>query len=286
MASPASFDLPPCDDMHVHLRDIGCGLEEVIGDIASRFRRAVVMPNLTPPITTVAAALAYRSRIKDALATAIADAKANDAIDSQRVACMRQFTPLMTLYLTEATPLAEIDAVADNDDVVAFKCYPRGATTGSSSGVASLQSVYPQLRRMAERNVVLCVHGDVSTAAATSTGGNASADNVEVNGSGNENDGFAQGHPTDETAMFDDFFGDGNGGDDDCFDGERRFIDQQLRPALRAIPTLRVVMEHISTEYAAHVIGRRWNEDVAAGVRPRLAATITAHQLSMLLNSE
>jgi dihydroorotase len=129
------------DDWHLHLRD-GADLAAVVGYTARAFARAVVMPNLKPPVTTVAQATEYRDRIRAALP---ADAA---------------FDPLMTLYLTEATTPAEISRVATNRHVVGVKCYPAGATTNSEGGVTSLARCEAAIARMEERDVVLQLHGE------------------------------------------------------------------------------------------------------------------------------
>ena len=133
------------DDWHLHLRD-GDALRDVVAYTARRFGRAVVMPNLKPPVTTVAAALAYRARIHAALPPDCT------------------FTPLMALYLTDNTPLGEVDLAADTPGVIGFKYYPAGATTNSDAGVTDLARVYPVLERMEERGVPFLVHGEVTDA--------------------------------------------------------------------------------------------------------------------------
>lgn len=131
------------DDLHLHVRD-GEAMASVIGHTAAEFARAIIMPNLKPPVTTVAAADAYRQRILAAL-PAGAD-----------------FQPLMTLYLTEATRLEDIDAAADSDFVHAVKLYPAGATTNADSGVTDMARVRPVLERMQARGLPLLVHGEVT----------------------------------------------------------------------------------------------------------------------------
>ncbi len=131
------------DDWHLHLRD-GEALGDIVGHSAARFGRAVIMPNLVPPVTTVADALAYRERIIAAL--------------PERSA----FEPLMTLYLTDLTPPEEIAVAASTDGIVAVKLYPAGATTNSDGGVTDLESVLPTLEAMAEHEVPLLVHGEVT----------------------------------------------------------------------------------------------------------------------------
>jgi dihydroorotase len=130
------------DDWHLHLRD-GPELAAVAGASARAFARAVVMPNLKPPVTTVAAALAYRERIRKALPAGSA------------------FEPLMTLYLTERMDPAEIDRSVEAR-LAGVKCYPAGATTHSEAGVTSLARCEAVLARMEERDVVLQVHGEAA----------------------------------------------------------------------------------------------------------------------------
>jgi len=133
------------DDWHLHLRD-GEALAAVLPHTAQRFARAIVMPNLTPPVTTTAAALAYRERIRAALPRGLA------------------FTPLMTLYLTDSMPASEIDAACDGGAVVGCKLYPAGATTNSESGVTDIRRIDAVLERMADRDLPLLVHGEVTAA--------------------------------------------------------------------------------------------------------------------------
>ncbi len=131
------------DDWHVHLRD-GDALASVIGDTARRFARAIVMPNLKPPVTTVTLAEQYRARI---------------------LACLPPnagFQPLMTLYLTEATPVEEIARAKASDSVFAVKYYPAGATTNSQDGVRDLSQVYPVLEAMQQHDLPLLLHGEVT----------------------------------------------------------------------------------------------------------------------------
>ena len=134
------------DDWHLHLRD-GAALAAVLADTAKRFARAIVMPNLKPPVTTVALADAYRKRIIAALPT-----------DTQ-------FNPLMTLYLTEATAPNEIDAAVASDFVHAVKYYPAGATTNSAAGVNDLTNCTATLARMEKLGLPLLVHGEVTDSA-------------------------------------------------------------------------------------------------------------------------
>ena len=133
------------DDWHLHLRD-GTELAAVLAFTAKRFARAVVMPNLRPPVTTVAAAAAYRDRILAALPQGLA------------------FEPLMTLYLTDRTSPDEVRRASESGIVIGIKLYPAGATTNSQSGVTRIEHVYPALEAMQECDVVLQVHGEVTTA--------------------------------------------------------------------------------------------------------------------------
>ena len=137
------FTITQPDDWHLHLRD-GSQLVSVVGHSARQFARAIVMPNLKPPIITVAAALAYHGRIQQALPVGTA------------------FKPLMTLYLTETTPLAEVEKAATNPHIQAFKLYPARATTNSDEGVCNLERIYPVLEAMEKHDVPLLVHGEAT----------------------------------------------------------------------------------------------------------------------------
>ena len=129
------------DDWHVHLRD-GDVLRAVAPYTARQFARAIVMPNLVPPVTTPEAASAYRERIVEAAGPG--------------------FTPLMTCYLTDETDADEVARGFEQGMWVAAKLYPAGATTNSASGVTDVRTIYPVLARMAEIGMVLCVHGEVT----------------------------------------------------------------------------------------------------------------------------
>lgn len=135
------------DDWHLHLRD-GETLAAVVATSARDFRRALIMPNLVPPVTTSVMAEAYRERIRAALEVS--------GMDSD-------FTPLMTLYLTETTDAADVVQAVQSGVVLAVKLYPAGATTNSDSGVTNIEAVMPVLEAMAEHDIVLCVHGEVTT---------------------------------------------------------------------------------------------------------------------------
>ena len=197
------------DDWHLHLRD-GAALAAVLPDTARRFSRAIVMPNIKPPVTTVALAAAYRARILAALPIGM------------------DFTPLMTLYLTDNMPPAEINAVKTSSFVHAIKLYPAGATTNSDAGVSDLKKCSATLARMEELGVPLLVHGEV----------------------------------TDQSV--------------DIFDREAVFIDAVLQPLLRDFPTLKVVLEHITTQDGvAFVLESSAN----------VAGTLTAHHLLLNRNA-
>jgi dihydroorotase len=131
------------DDWHLHLRD-DAALKAVVGDTARRFGRAIVMPNLKPPVTTVALAAAYRERIVAAVPSGM------------------RFEPLMTLYLTDNTPPTEIDAAKSSGFVHAVKLYPAGATTNSDAGVSDLKKCAATLARMEAVGLPLLVHGEVT----------------------------------------------------------------------------------------------------------------------------
>jgi dihydroorotase len=138
-----SLTLTRPDDFHLHLRD-GAALADLVPPVAERFARAIVMPNLDPPVTTVEKARAYRERILAAVPGGA------------------DFTPLMTLYLTETMPLAEIKQAAASDFIHAAKLYPAGATTNSSAGVRDVGAIYPLLEAMSETGLVLAIHGEVA----------------------------------------------------------------------------------------------------------------------------
>ncbi len=131
------------DDWHAHLRD-GSMLRAVAEWTARDFGRAIVMPNVVPPATTVSDAADYRQRVLDALPEGC------------------DFEPLMTLYLTESTTPEEIDRAASSGFVKAVKLFPAGATTNSDNGVRDIDRVMPVLERMAETGMVLSVHGEVT----------------------------------------------------------------------------------------------------------------------------
>lgn len=131
------------DDCHLHVRD-GKMLRRVINHTAHEFARAVIMPNLAPPVTTVDIAREYRHRIQAALEGSLS------------------FEPLMTLYLTDNTRKQDIVEASQTDWLVGAKLYPAGATTNSSSGVSSIVGLMPVLEKMAETGLILQVHGEVT----------------------------------------------------------------------------------------------------------------------------
>jgi len=131
------------DDWHLHVRD-GAALQTVVPHTAAQFGRAIIMPNLKPPVTTAELALAYKARILAAVPQGVA------------------FEPLMTLYLTDNLPPAEI-VKAKAAGVVACKLYPAGATTNSDAGVTDLKKIYPTLEAMQKVGMLLLVHGEVTS---------------------------------------------------------------------------------------------------------------------------
>jgi dihydroorotase len=131
------------DDWHLHVRD-GAALKTVVPHTAAQFGRAIIMPNLKPPVTTAEQALAYAARIRAAVPVGM------------------QFEPLMTLYLTDNLPADEIKRARDAG-VVAVKLYPAGATTNSDAGVTDLRKTYKTLEAMQRAGMLLLVHGEVTS---------------------------------------------------------------------------------------------------------------------------
>ena len=203
MTNQSTITIRRPDDFHLHLRD-GEMLKLVTPDSSRDFARAIIMPNLVPPVTTTAMAEAYKESILSA------------------VPSEHSFQPLMTLYLTEDTDPDDLELGAKSGLISAVKLYPAGATTNSDSGVKTISNVYPVLERMAEIGLPLCVHGEVTTA------------------------------------------------DIDIFDREAVFIETVLDPLRKAVPGLRVVMEHITTKNGVDYV-RAHEKD--------LAATLTTHHL-------
>ncbi len=188
------------DDWHVHLRD-GDMLKETVPATLRSFHRAIVMPNLVPPVTNAQLAQEYKARILEAIPAG------------------KTFAPLMTLYLTNKTTTEDI-VTAKNNGVTAAKLYPAGATTNSDAGVASLQQLYPVFEAMAEQGMLLLVHGEVT--------------DCHI----------------------------------DIFDREHIFIEQHLQPIVEAFPTLKVVMEHITTKEAVQFVNAA-SDLVAATITPQ-----------------
>tara|TARA_R110000824_G_scaffold2274_1_gene10620 strand:+ start:1395 stop:2429 length:1035 start_codon:yes stop_codon:yes gene_type:complete len=197
------------DDWHVHLRD-GAMLEAVVPFTARQFARAIVMPNLSPPVTSAASAAAYRDRIMAALPE-----------DTS-------FTPLMTCYLTDDADADDIAAGHAVGIFTAAKLYPANATTNSAHGVTDAAHIMPVLERMQEIGMPLLVHGEVTD------------------------------------------------GDIDIFDREAVFIERVLQKLIGALPGLKVVFEHITTEQAVRFVD---------SCGPNVAATITPHHLHINRNA-
>jgi dihydroorotase len=191
------------DDWHLHVRD-GDVLKDVMADTARCFGRAIIMPNLKPPVTTTQQALDYQQRI-------------NAALPSNS-----HFQALMTLYLTDNTRPEEIVRAKTSGQIHAVKYYPAGATTNSDAGVTDMRKTYTTLQAMAEQGLPLLVHGEVTDPAV------------------------------------------------DVFDREKVFIERVLIPMMEAIPQLRIVFEHITTEDAVNFVHNG---------PANLAATITPHHL-------
>jgi dihydroorotase len=201
--------LKRADDWHLHLRD-GPAMASVLADAARQFARAIVMPNLKPPVRTTYEALDYRERILAALPEGAS------------------FEPLMTLYLTDDTPPEEIARAKLSGRVHGVKLYPAGATTHSDAGVTRLSRCFRALEKMQEIGLPLLIHGESTDPAV------------------------------------------------DVFDREKAFIEEVLGPTVARFPTLKIVLEHITTREAVQYV------EVTG---PKIAATITAHHLLMNRNS-
>jgi len=197
------------DDWHLHLRD-GDALRAVLPDTARRFARAIVMPNLKPPVVSTVLALEYRDRILAALPGASG------------------FEPLMTLYLTDNTRPAELRRARESGAVFAVKYYPAETTTNSDAGVTDIRKCFAAIEVLAEIGMPLLVHGEVTDAAV------------------------------------------------DVFDREKVCIERTLVPLTRRFPTLKLVLEHITTLDAVRFVQE------APGT---VAATITAHHLLLNRNA-
>jgi len=201
--SPQTLILTRPDDWHLHLRD-GAMMADVLPHTARQFARAIVMPNLKPPVTTTDMAKAYRERILAALPAGM------------------PFDPLMVLYLTDNMKPDEIRRAVDSGVVQGVKLYPAGATTHSDAGVTDLKHCMGTLEMMQQLGLPLLIHGEVTDA------------------------------------------------DIDIFDREAVFIDRVLQPLRRALPQLKIIFEHITTQDAAQYV---------AQAEGPTAATITAHHL-------
>jgi dihydroorotase len=197
------------DDWHLHLRD-GDMLATVLPDTAARFARAIVMPNLSPPVTTARAVAEYRERIVASLP---------DESD---------FEPLMTLYLTEETSPQHIADAVNSGIVFGVKLYPAGATTHSDAGVTDLSRCHDALAAMAEAGMPLLVHGEVTDPAV------------------------------------------------DIFDREQRFIEAVLVTLADTFPSLKIVLEHITTADAVEFV---------QSARQGIAATVTPQHLLLNRNA-
>ncbi len=191
------------DDWHVHLRDDRY-LGTTVPDISRCFGRALVMPNLVPPVSTVGQAADYRSRILGHLDPA------------------SSFTPLMTLYITDSMQPAIVQEAQQTGFIHAFKLYPAGATTNSDAGIREIEKLFPVFEAMEKHEMRLAIHGEVTDPAT------------------------------------------------DIFDREAIFIDRQLRPVMERFPSLKIILEHITTRDAVDFINAS---------PETLAATITAHHL-------
>ena len=130
-------------DWHHHFRD-GAALSRTVPDVVDQFSHVLAMPNLVPPITTVASAMQYKERLLAAVPTG------------------KSFTPCMTLYLTDETTPEEITAASQSEHVFAVKLYPAGATTNSEAGIQSLDTLSPVFEKMQETGLPLCIHGEVT----------------------------------------------------------------------------------------------------------------------------
>ncbi len=205
MAELNKITLRRPDDWHVHLRD-GAMLKAVVPYTARTFARAIVMPNLTPPITTWAMARDYRDRIREAVPAGM------------------NFTPLMTLYLTDHTDVKDLQEGHKGGFYTAAKLYPAHATTSSAHGVTAIKNIYPALEAMQKIGMPLLVHGEA----------------------------------TDPSI--------------DIFDREKVFLENTLPGILKDFPSLRVVLEHITTSDAVEFVKR-------VSQKHSLGATITAHHL-------
>ena len=189
------------DDWHLHVRT-GEVLKTVINHTARQFARAIIMPNLQPPVTNVKQALSYQQEIQQATSSEYT------------------FTPLMVLYLTNTTTVEEVKQAAESPAIHAFKLYPAGATTNSDQGVTDLNAVFPVFAAMEKLNVPLLIHGEVTDA------------------------------------------------DIDIFDRERIFIEQKLSVIHQNFPSLRIVLEHVTTREAVQFV-QQAPDNIAATITPQ-----------------
>lgn len=203
MTSLNEISLIQPDDWHCHLRD-DVYLARTVTDIAKQFKRAMVMPNLKPPITTIDQARDYRERIL------------------QHVPKNTDFQPLMTLYLTETLSPDIFHEAKKSGVIMACKYYPAGATTNAESGIASIEKIFPLLDAMQSADLPLCIHGESITPGV------------------------------------------------DIFDREKQFLNESLTAIIKNFPTLRIILEHISTKAAVNFI---------CDASKNIAATITPHHL-------
>lgn len=201
-----SLTLTKPDDWHLHLRD-GDYLKTTVAAAARSFARAIVMPNLKPPISSVAEARNYHQKILSAIPNGL------------------NFSPLMTLYLTQATTVLDIKEAKKSGLISAVKLYPAGVTTNSAAGVTDLAKIYPVLAAMEEDNLPLLIHAETNNPAI------------------------------------------------DIFEREQYFLDSNVNELIKRFPHLRMVVEHISSEYGVNFVKT---------APKNIAATITAHHL--LLN--
>lgn len=197
------------DDWHLHLRD-GALMHSIIASTSRVFRRAVVMPNLSPPITSVEAAITYKKNIVEAIPKG------------------HSFTPLMTIYLKEDLSPEVLEIGHDEGVFFAAKLYPAHSTTNSSEGVSDLNAIHSLLKTMESIGLPLLIHGEVTDS------------NVDI------------------------------------FDREAIFIERCLKPLLSRYPSLKIVLEHITTEQAV---------DFVESCSSNLAATITPHHLHINRNA-
>jgi len=206
---PQTLTIRQPDDWHLHLRD-GAMLSTVVPFTARQFGRAIIMPNLAPPVTNAAEAVSYRDRILAAVPAGL------------------DFTPLMTCYLTDNTDADEIEAGHADGVFTAVKLYPANATTNSNHGVTSWDNIRPVLARLEKIGMPLLIHGEEA--------------DPEI----------------------------------DIFDREAMFIDRVLSWMVKEYPSLKIVLEHITTEEGVAFVREGG---------PNIGATITPHHLMINRNA-